>query len=329
MAGAFLSAIAVLMLLALMYVGGLVVVRRTAGDHHQALYNAVGQVILAIILDFMVLYFSISFCTSSIKDALRLRGAGQPNMLLESVSESFGGGGIDIATLWGLIIPAISWTCAHAVVLGGLMVSRYAFAVLTAYASRTNADEGRRLTPELLHIWGRAAGYVALLALALYAFARVVTFDTLLVQYQIINSSRYLKKLLGIDWMAHLSHDQLMKRLGGTFVGQVVVHAGTFYVITLLVAAFVVVVALHNLLESVRRLPRRPYQPRPPSLPPDSPRAPLARPVVGDAPGGPSAGPATPPTGMEPGGEPPDNDGEGPGPGPDQPSDSFYLPPSE
>lgn len=253
MATALLSAIGVLVLALLVYVIGLAVVRRTLGERYQNLYNAFGQAALAIAFDFVVIYFSVSFCTASIKYALRIRGGASPNQVLDSVMKSFGGSGLDNPTLFGLVIPAVSWVVAHIVILGLLLTARYVYAAVQAHVGGGNDERGAE--PGAALDWLRAAGAAAVSGAFIYFFSWVVGLDALLLRYQIISNSRALKTLLGTGWEARLSQADLVQKLGHTFVGQIVIHVGAFYVITLLVAAFVIVIALHNLFATIRRLP--------------------------------------------------------------------------
>lgn len=267
MASALLAAIGVLLLLFLAYIGGLIYVRRIGGERYQNLYNAIGQAALAIAFDFVVLYFSISFCTAGLKYALRMRSGGSANQVLDSMMQSFGGKGLDNPTIFGLIIPAVSWIVAHVVIVGLMLTIRYIYTAMHARTPQAVADGA-----VASFVWLQAGVAGALSATFGYFFRWVVGFDALLLRYQIISQSRVLKDLLGSGWEARLSQDELVQKLGHTFIGQIVIHAGAFYVITLLVAAFVMVVAMHNLFSAIQRLPRgRAYQVTAPVLTPIAP----------------------------------------------------------
>ncbi len=270
MALSFLLFIGAILLAVLAYVLGLMAVRRHLGVRHQNIYNAIFQCILASVLDLGMIFFSIAFCTAATSDALRLRGHGTPNQFLESVSSAFGTGNVDNATLYGLIIPALSWATAHAVVVLGLLVARSVYQAVqarrSAQATEPDTEAHREAKTQFEGAVTAAFGYGVVLGLAYWAFRIVVTFDTLLVRYQIIHSSKALTRALGKDWMARLNEQQLYAKLGSSFLGQIVVHAGLFYVAALLVTAFLMVVALHNLTHHLNSLPRRRYMPGAPPL---------------------------------------------------------------
>jgi len=276
MLGALLSALGVLVAAAVVFVIGLAVVRRWRGEAGQGLYIAIGLFLLALSLDFVVLYFSVSFCTASLKDALRLRGSGTANPLLDDLMRTFGGRGLDIGTLWGVIIPAVSWVSAHGVALAAFWLMRSGYGLIRAHATPSEGDA--RPAPDLGRIWAYLAGSSLGLVLAIVVFNAVVSFDSLLIRYQIISSSRVLKAQLGDNWEARLGQEELLQKLGSSFLGQIVLHAGTFYVVTLLVSAAVMVAALHNLVFQVGRIRRPlPLPVAPPTPPPPPPGLPGVR----------------------------------------------------
>jgi len=320
---AVLSAAGLLLLLIFVYVAGLTLFRARFGNRRPVLYHAVWQTLLAGIVDLLVIFFSISFCTSSIKDGLRLRGSAAPNILLTELTETFGIENLDLATVWGIIIPIMSWLSAHGVVLGALLTARYGFAALAAHLSSTGEEARAELVTRLHQHWARLAGAIAGLGVSLWFFRRVIRFDTFLIQYQMINSSRALKGLLGADWKM-LTTEELRKALSGSFIGEIVIHAGSFYVVSLMVAAILMVISLHNLREGAMTLPAMRYRPEPPPLPLDLRPEAVAVAVPG---------PPVPPAG-EPGNPPGTGAGAGdlppvePPPGPGGP-EVLDLPPSE
>ena len=322
---AFLSAAGLILFLILVYVAGLTLFRSRFGNRRPVLYHAVWQCLLAGIVDLLVIYFSISFCTSSIKDGLRLRGSAAPNMLLSELTETFGIEDLDLATVWGIIIPIMSWLSAHGVVLGALLTARFGFATLTAHLALTGEEGRGELVGRVQQHWSRLAGAAAGLGISIWFFRKVIRFDTFLIQYQMISSSKALKGMLGADWRS-LSTQGLKQVLSGSFIGEIVIHAGEFYVVALMIAAVLMVISLHNLREGAVALPTARYRPVPPPLPIDlrpefgAVQPPAPPPNAPDGPGHPfPPGPAPGSVNLPPVGPPP-----GPG-GPD----ILDLPPSE
>lgn len=274
MAQSLLTAIGCVFLCAFAYICGAVFVRRFFSPRAAALYHGVGQLCVCMVLDLMVIYFSITFCTASIRQALRLRDGGTPNALLDDLMSLFGGASIDPATLWGVIIPFITWVVAHALVYAILEVSRYSYAAVHAQMARGAGDAaGPNVAPLL---WLRTGGWIAAAGVVGVLFHEVVRFDSLLLRFQIVSSSKTLGKLLGKGWEARMSEDRLNAVLGNSFLGQIALHSGTFYVIMLIIAAFGMVISIHNLRRVLQP------EPRPLELPPPPPPAPPT-PVVGAA----------------------------------------------
>lgn len=290
MVGAFLLGIVSLIGVVLVYILGCAMVRRFAGDRPHVMYHAVGQFILALMLDLVVIYFSVSFCTSSLKQALKLRGSTASNMLVDETMTRLGGTGdsLDIGSLWGLIVPIISWVCAHIVILSALLLVRYVVMAISRQTVRTATQGGADQRSAITHPLYYAAGALSLLGVGGYWFKKAVDFDRILIMFQIINSSKSLKVALGKDWLTAMSYHDLVQKLNDSFVGQVALHAGSFYVISLLVAGFAMVVTSHNLWAAMRRMPagtpfRLPPLPeRDPFEPPPAPILVGGPPVVGN-----------------------------------------------
>jgi hypothetical protein len=271
-------------LIVLVFVTGLLVIRRTSGQRAQTVYMGVGQFIGAALLDCLLLYFSITFSTAALSDAVRMRGSGTQNAVLTDLADALGGTSPDAATLWGLLIPFLSWVAAHGVALCALLVLRYGY----AWLRMRRPAEGMQAAP--VDFVAQLGGTIVGLVVFVVFFVKVVAFDCLLIRYQMINSSTALRKALGKGWESSMSQDVLIERLSSTFYGQIVVHAGDFYVVALLMMALVMVIASHNLMRAISLTRRRAYVVPPP--PPLGAVPPL--PAAAQGPG------AAPPTGGVP-----------------------------
>lgn len=319
---AYFAAVVGIVILALAFVVGLAYIRQRRGPRQQNFYMATTQFIGALLFDLMVFYFSVSFCTSALKESLRLRGRDAPNPLMEDFWRRLGSSGLDLASQWGFITPIMSWITAHALVIALVLTIRHLSGILQSAA----ADGEAAPAPNYSGLLGSVAGLVG----SFVVFWYTVRQDVFLVRYQIISSSRPLRQMLGDDWEGRLTPDEVIEILRQSFVGQLALHSGAFYVITLLVAAWLIVTTVPNLIRAIDRLPRgNQYVVQPLQLPGAQP-PPLAvppgaagPPVLPGVPAEPADGPVPPPV------PPPDVPlQQPPEPAPEH-TDGFYIPPEE
>lgn len=206
---------------------------------------------LAVTLDVLVVTFSISVCSYAARQGLEIRGDALRNaevlrLMLGGSSEDQG---MTVAGIWGFIIPLLSWVSAHGVVMGIVEPIRLLGAILVdrdiirrQEGSALAVRAANRLRNRIVQFCGFALAGIA----AFLVFRIVISFDKLLFQYQIIDSSLLRKLLGGRGWSVRYSPEQLTETLRGTFLGQMALHAGDFYVICLFVTAFLLVVAVHR-----------------------------------------------------------------------------------
>lgn len=205
----------------------------------------------AVVLDLFVLTFSVSVCSYVAKTGLGIGGyvlqsAEALRIFLGSGDED---NALSTAGIWGFIIPLLSWVTAHGVVLGIVEPVRLVGAAFVDRAT-TRVQPGSaaalratiRLRNRILQICGMALTGVA----AFLVFRIVINFDRTLFQFQIINQTQLKALLGGRGWATQHSPEQVAHQLKGTFLGQMALHAGDFYVICLFVTAFLLVVAIHR-----------------------------------------------------------------------------------
>lgn len=319
---AYLAAIAGIVVIALAFVVGLAWVRQHRRPRQQGFYMATTQFIAALLFDLMVFYFSVSFCTAAWKESLRLRGRDAPNPLMEDFWRRLGGSGLDLASQWGVITPIMSWVTAHILIVALVLTTRHLSSVLHSAAAVGDAAPA----PGYSGFVGSVAG----LAASLTAFWYTIRQDVDLVRFHIVSSARVLRQVLGEDWEVRLSPEEVMRILQQSIIGQVAVHSGAFYVITLLVVAWLVVTTFHNLTRAIDRLPRgNQYVVQPLQLPGAQPPPLAVSPGVAGPPAPPDMPPGPPDGAVPPRVQPPDVPlQEPPERTPDQ-TGSFHIPPEE
>ncbi|MCL5670077.1 MAG: hypothetical protein M1423_02090, partial [Acidobacteria bacterium] len=205
----------------------------------------------AVVIDVVVLTFSISICSYVARNGLGISGYVLQNaqilrVLLGSPDQ---GTSLSTAGIWGFIIPLLSWLTAHGVVLGIVEPVRLIGAAFvdrnTSRLHPGSAGARRaaiRFRRRVIQICGFAATGVA----AFLVFRTVINFDKNLFQYELIDQTSLRRLLGGEHWATKHSPEQVAHMLRGTFLGQVVLHAGNFYMICLFVSAFFLVVAVHR-----------------------------------------------------------------------------------
>ena len=226
--------------------------RRIGGNFQQRALSYI-MLWLAVVLDVLVITFSISVCSYATRQGLEIRGdAVQNSDILRLLSGSaVGEQGVTVASLWGFIIPLLSWVTAHGVVFGIVEFLRYFVALvgLGPLIRRTQQSAGSatNFVRTRLHSFvTRLCGSALLTIVSLYLFKIVISFDRLLFQYQIIDVSLLRKELGGRGWSLRYSPEQLTSALQGTFLGQMALHAGNFYVVCLFITAFLLIMALNR-----------------------------------------------------------------------------------
>ncbi|MGD9495259.1 MAG: hypothetical protein AB7Y46_03005 [Armatimonadota bacterium] len=259
----FAAAVGFIAVSVLVFLSGLVYVRRRWGLARQNLFMATAAFLPCILFDLMVFYFSLTFCSMAISEGLRLRGGGGGSPLLESYWAWMGARGPDVASQFGALTPIGSWLLAHAVIVSLLYLERGVYGIL---ASRTATAGRPRPAPDYRHIV-----YSLIAAIAFVTGFRIaVTWDYLLIRFFLVANSRVLRGALGENW-AGMDPEEFVARLSGTVQGQMVLHSGQIYVLFLLLAAFAVMYTFHMVLRSVNTLPVRARAMVPPELPPPTP----------------------------------------------------------
>jgi hypothetical protein len=216
---------------------------------------------LAVILDILVITLSISVCSYATRQGLEITGDALRNaeVLRLMVGGSTEDQSVTVAGIWGFIIPLISWVCAHGVVLGIVESIRQLGPILIERetirrqgGSALAIRAANRLRKQIQHL----CGFVLVGIASIFVFQFVISFDKLLFQYQIIDSSLLRKILGGRGWSVHYSPSQLTDTLRGTFLGQLALHAGDFYVVCLFITAFLLVIALHRAMHAGENTPQ-------------------------------------------------------------------------
>jgi len=192
--------------------------------------------------------------------------------MLEELAQAIGGRQLQLSSMYGWLVPVVTWIFAHGVVLFGMLTLRYGYALIQQRAEVLRDRDPEELAHRPLDLnWLRAVGCLVIALLFTYGFYTTVGLDSLLIRYFMISSSRPLKIALGDNWES-LAPADMAATLKGSFVGQIILHAGAVYVLTILVAAFFIVIALHNFVSAINALPpRRGGAGGPPPLAPASP----------------------------------------------------------
>ncbi|MDO8655546.1 MAG: hypothetical protein Q7R48_04045 [bacterium] len=239
------------------YVIGLAVARRFFGVRAYEFLRAVWSLVFALFLNLLLLVTTITWTTNVLAEALRMREGGRENTYIASVIKIG-----DMVSNYAVIIPLVTVIMGHLFVLSVLIGLRFAVRSVVQW----------RAPSEMVHLdethpyFGLAASVVAIPVLW-SIYQQVLAWEVLLLRFQFINESRVLRDELGKNWSTTLPAEALNERLGTTFFGQLLAHAGTFYSIAVLVCACLFVLSAHQTLRCIQRMRTPAFAIIPPTLP--------------------------------------------------------------
>lgn len=264
------TAVVALLLLVPAYVAVLVVVRRVAGQRWQNLCHAVFQFVIFLLGDGLVLLFSIMFCSVTARQGLRL---GVLPDLPFGLSDTLADAGVDLAMIFGTIIPLASWVVAHLLVLCGRTCVGLALHLCRPALLRQRVEAGPGVRVGIGPHWIDFVAYLAGTLFLWELFWRVVAkYDAWLLRFFVINNSSHIRKLLGGRGWYLMSEQELNQRLSNTVLGQMILDLRVFYVAILLAFAFLMLLGFHSLVRTVNSVGSAGgYSLTPPPFPPPRP----------------------------------------------------------
>ena len=265
MVGLLLGGLGVLALVAVLYIAGITLFRYWLGNRAPVLYHAILQFAFFGLLDAIILIFSVSFCTASIRDSIRLRGSVASNQLLANLLYALGVDDVDLPTMWGVIVPVLTWVSGHGVAFAGLLSARFGRGAVVRYLeTRGQAGAVVEVGRHLVQLVGSLGALVGIA----WMLQRVLSTEVSLIRFQLLSSSQAGKTMLGEGWM-NWSDTAIRAALAKHFVGQVINHLVSIYAVGLLLSAGAMILAFHRLFVGAMLIPLLRYRPVPPPLPPD------------------------------------------------------------
>lgn len=279
MLASFLWLGAILALLVIGYVLIAAVLRRYFGRRLQEYVQASVWLVFAVLFEALIMYMSVTFCSNSLKYAMRIRDQGASNDIMQGVLDWAGAQGPGTSSSLGFILPIVTWIVAHVLVWAGWRFYLSIRELVVRHAEARSASSPLYPPQEMAEVWFAGISWLLIGALLFFVFELVADYDNRLARYQIIDNSPQIREIVGDDWMISMSDDELHEVLGQSYLGKIVNTIAIFYPISVVVAGTAFFITGHSWQRAFDRMPQRTIQLDMPPIPPVLPQE-------GDAGGG-------------------------------------------